>query len=271
MSRLLFEIYESKKEIEIEMEKEKRALRRQKRLQRTQEAEAPQNKETDLHVELKEHGDLLNAIDQQQQSTSPAVSTSTFLSPSPNKSILFKILSPTWLGRKILAYREKHAKERGINWKELLHHIFLHPLVIAIVSASIYSALDLPLPSSIDKTLNMLSLTISGSALFMIGVFLYTNKVVLAGVVRALFVTFFKMIVAPFLMIFLAWLCRLHPTSAKAAVLLCAVPPAVSCFVVCNQYKIHPDVASNSLAISIILIFALVFMWIPLIEFIFGA
>ncbi|WP_296138562.1 AEC family transporter [uncultured Tessaracoccus sp.] len=166
-----------------------------------------------------------------------------------------------------------HAASTGTPRERLLRtarHVFLHPMVIAIVLALSMTAVGLHLPGPIARTVDLLAVTSSGVALFAIGGFIASGHVrgavvdVVAGAVG-------KLVVAPLLVIAFA---RALPALGVPAL---PTPLLVSLVLLCSlpTFSIMPsladahgeaDFASASVMVQTVASFVTISGWLLVLE-----
>lgn len=114
-------------------------------------------------------------------------------------------------------------------WRRIFMRILRSPLIIAILAGLICASLQLPVPSALDRSLEMLAMASVGTALFVIGGSLVGTRVndslgsislVAAG----------KLLLHPLLMLLLVMLWRDFDPQLEKAVILTAAMPMLSVF-----------------------------------------
>jgi len=114
-------------------------------------------------------------------------------------------------------------------WRRIFVRILRSPLIIAILAGLICASLQLPVPSALDRSLEMLAMASVGTALFVIGGSLVGTRVndslgsislVAAG----------KLLLHPLLMLLLVMLWRDFDPQLEKAVILAAAMPMLSVF-----------------------------------------
>lgn len=120
-------------------------------------------------------------------------------------------------------------------WLHILSRIVRNPLIIAISAGLAYSALKLPMPDTLNRSLEMLAMTSAGTALFIIGSSLVGIKVS-DSLGSTSLVAAGKLILHPLIMLLLVTLWRdFDPQLEKAVVLAAAMP----------MFSIFPVIASG--------------------------
>lgn len=114
-------------------------------------------------------------------------------------------------------------------WRRIFMRILRSPLILAILAGLICASLQLPIPSALDRSLEMLAMASVGTALFVIGGSLVGTRVndslgsislVAAG----------KLLLHPLLMLLLVMLWRDFDPQLEKAVILAAAMPMLSVF-----------------------------------------
>lgn len=120
-------------------------------------------------------------------------------------------------------------------WRRILSRIIRNPLIIAITGGLICAGLKLPIPGSLERSLEMLAMTSAGTALFIIGGSLVGIRVN-DNLGSTGLVAVGKLALHPLLMLLLVTLWRdFDPMLEKAVVLAAAMP----------MFSIFPVIASG--------------------------
>ena len=150
----------------------------------------------------------------------------------------------------LMALARPLGKGFGATALDVVRKIALHPLMVASALGALSAALRFEPPAAIDKLLQFLANASAPCALFTLGVtvaltrlksvpwdvpILVLIKLVLHPIVALLLLTTF----GPF-----------DPAWVKAAVLMAALPPALSVFVLARQYQAWLEPASASVLIG---------------------
>lgn len=122
-----------------------------------------------------------------------------------------------------------------------------NPLPLSIVAGIIWSGLALPLPTPVEKWLDLLGAAASPCALFAIGLFL-SDKSVRHGLAEAGLATLIKLLVQPLLAaVVLPWFMDLKSVAGQAALVMASLPTAANAFVLAKQFNTH--VAQNTASV----------------------
>lgn len=126
----------------------------------------------------------------------------------------------------------------------VLRNILTHPFNIAAALGIAASYFQLQIPAWIDKTTLWLSSASAPGALFVLGVSVALRSG--GGFPReAPALVFFKLILHPLIVwLLLSMFGNFDPTWVYAAVLMAALPPALTSFIFATQYKVGLDRAS---------------------------
>lgn len=133
----------------------------------------------------------------------------------------------------ILIEYSKHDAANGESmfnvWRRIISRILRSPLIIAIIAGLVCSGLELPVPDTLDRSLEMLAMASVGTALFVIGGSLVGTRIsddlggtglVAAG----------KLLLHPLLMFLLVMVWRDFDPQLEKAVILAAAMPMLSVF-----------------------------------------
>ena len=125
-----------------------------------------------------------------------------------------------------------------------------NPLPLSIVAGIIWSALALPLPTPVEKWLDLLGAAASPCALFAIGLFL-SDKSVRHGLAEAGLATLIKLLVQPLLAaVVLPWFIDLKSVAGQAALVMVSLPTAANAFVLAKQFNIQVEQNTASVLLS---------------------
>ncbi len=125
-----------------------------------------------------------------------------------------------------------------------------NPLPVSIALGIVASAVGLPIPTPVEKWLDLLGAAAAPCALFAIGLFL-SDKSIRSGLAEAGCATVIKLLVQPLA----AWLVLplfvdLASVPGKVALLMAALPTAANAFVLAKQFDIAVEQNSASVLLS---------------------
>ena len=125
-----------------------------------------------------------------------------------------------------------------------------NPLPMSIALGIVVSALGLPIPTPVEKWLDLLGAAAAPCALFAIGLFL-SDKSVRSGLAEASLSTVIKLLLQPLA----AWLVLplfvdLGSVPGKVALLMAALPTAANAFVLAKQFDLQVEQNSASILLS---------------------
>lgn len=154
-----------------------------------------------------------------------------------------------------LAIMEFSRSQQGSIWKTahtVGRSLFKNPLLIAPLLGGLFALSGMSLPSSVDRTAELLGMAASPCALVCIGLFLaqpqQTGKVpsVTLGRILAL-----KLIVHPIVTaILVLWVFDMEPMWRKIAILLAALPIGTGPFMLATLYNREAAVVSKAILYS---------------------
>ena len=136
-------------------------------------------------------------------------------------------------------------------------NVVRNPLPVSIVAGIAYSALALPLPTPVEKWLDLLGAAASPCALFAIGLFLAdksvsdTDKSLRSGLAEAGLATLIKLLLQPLLAVcVLPFFVDLKSVPGQVALLMAALPTAANAFVLAKQFDIQVEQNTASVLLS---------------------
>jgi malonate transporter len=125
-----------------------------------------------------------------------------------------------------------------------------NPLPLSIAFGIVVSAAGLPMPTPVEKWLDLLGAAAAPCALFAIGLFL-SDKSVKSGLAEASLAALVKMVVQPALALaVLPFFVDLQSVPGKVALLMAALPTAANAFVLAKQFDIQVEQNSASILLS---------------------
>ena len=131
-----------------------------------------------------------------------------------------------------------------------------NPLPLSIAFGLLWSGVGLPMPTPVEKWIDLLGAAAAPCALFAIGLFL-SDKSVRSGLLEAGLVTAIKLLVQPLAaMAVLPSFVDLGSVQGQVALLMAATPTAANAFVLAKQFDI--SVEQNSAAVLLSTAFSVV-------------
>ncbi len=125
-----------------------------------------------------------------------------------------------------------------------------NPLPLSIGAGIVWSGLALPLPTPVEKWLDLLGAAASPCALFAIGLFL-SDKSVRHGLAEAGLATLIKLLVQPLLAaVVLPYFIDLKSVAGQAALVMASLPTAANAFVLAKQFDIQVEQNTASVLLS---------------------
>lgn len=129
-------------------------------------------------------------------------------------------------------------------------NVVRNPLPVSIVLGLAYSALVLPLPTPVEKWLDLLGAAASPCALFAIGLFL-SDKSVRSGLAEAGLATLIKLLLQPLLAaVVLPFFIDLKSVPGQVALLMASLPTAANAFVLAKQFDVQVEQNTASVLLS---------------------
>jgi predicted permease len=125
-----------------------------------------------------------------------------------------------------------------------------NPLPVSIAAGIAYSGLALPLPTAVEKWIDLLGAAAAPCALFAIGLFL-SDKSVRSGLAEAGLATLIKLLLQPLLAAcVLPLFVDLRTVPGQVALLMAALPTAANAFVLAKQFDIQVEQNTGSVLLS---------------------
>lgn len=125
-----------------------------------------------------------------------------------------------------------------------------NPLPLSIAAGLAYSGLVLPLPTPVEKWIDLLGAAAAPCALFAIGLFL-SDKSVKSGLAEAGLATLIKLLLQPALAaVVLPYFLDLKSVAGQAALIMAALPTAANAFVLAKQFDVQVEQNTASVLLS---------------------
>jgi malonate transporter and related proteins len=125
-----------------------------------------------------------------------------------------------------------------------------NPLPLSIAAGIAWSGLALPLPTPVEKWIDLLGAAASPCALFAIGLFL-SDKSLRQGLAEAGLATLIKLLLQPLLAaVVLPHFIDLKSVSGQAALVMASLPTAANAFVLAKQFNVHVEQNTASVLLS---------------------
>ena len=132
-----------------------------------------------------------------------------------------------------------------------------NPLPLSIAAGIAWSGLALPLPTPVERWLDLLGAAASPCALFAIGLFLSdksvsdTDKSMRSGLAEAGLATAIKLLLQPLLAAaVLPWFIDLKSVPGQAALVMASLPTAANAFVLARQFDVQVEQNTASVLLS---------------------
>ena len=165
----------------------------------------------------------------------------------------------------LVAISEEGA-DLGETARLIVRRVALNPFIIATFVGVIGAYFEIRLPQAIDGTLDFLRVAAAPAALFALGVTVALRPAgrVPLETVAALVI---KLAVHPVLvLVILSLMGSFDPTWVYTAVLMAALPPALSVFVLATQYGTYVERSSTAVLVGTLVSIPTLLFWLYLIE-----
>lgn len=151
----------------------------------------------------------------------------------------------------------------------LARKVFCNPLIIGILAGLAWRMTGQPLPGLPGRLVDALAGTAAPVALFAMGLSL--RRFGISGNVRpALALSALKLFLMPALVLALAWMFGLPPSTAKVAVVVAALPSGINSYLIAVQFGTGQALASNQMTIATAAAVVTCSFWVTAAERIFG-
>ena len=176
-----------------------------------------------------------------------------------NSLILWTVvtISVEWARHRDLSLRGVLSTARGV---------LTNPVVASILAGTAYGFLDVPLPSIVDQTLQMVSQAAVPLSLIALGMGI-AQFGARAGWRESTAIAVLKLVVQPAAVYALALALALPPVETAAVVMLASLPVGANVYLMARQF----DVLSGAIASSIVLTTALAAITTPIVLTLIGA
>lgn len=164
-------------------------------------------------------------------------------------ALILAVVTPIYNVLSIYALTRSLTANTTMRWGELLLGILKNPLIVSIVSAFVFVALNLQLPAFLEDTGSYLSRMTLPLALITIGGSLSLSALRSASALSA-WIVFAKLVLLPVSITGFAWLLGFRGIELGCLLLMFSSPTAAAAFVMTRAIGGNYHLASNTIAIS---------------------
>jgi predicted permease len=157
------------------------------------------------------------------------------------------------LKEKIYVILERPAVARTLQVLKLLAKLFLSPLILGMIAGILFNISGIPAVRPLVNLIKLLSDAVSATALFIIGIFIFTRALVACSWYVALLVLVLKHIWAPLIMLVVALLLQMPNPAFQIAILISSLPLANLVFNIAAQFGVNPGPISTGIIMGTIL------------------
>jgi predicted permease len=143
--------------------------------------------------------------------------------------------------------RTRTASLRGIAATAL--RVLRNPIVASIIAGTAWGAMGIPLPSMIDRTLELIGEAAVPLSLIALGMGL-AQYGIRDGIRESFGITVFKLVVHPLVVLAAAWAMRLPPLETQAIVLMAALPCGANVYLMSRQFGTLQGPVAGSLVLT---------------------
>lgn len=129
--------------------------------------------------------------------------------------------------------------------------VLKNPLIVAILSGTLFSLTGLPLPQMVDQPISMLGKIAVPLALVALGMSLAAYQMK-EGLKESYVICVLKLIIQPLVIWALAWLIGLPPLESKVVVLLGSMSVGINVYLMSQQFNVLKGPAATSMLLSTI-------------------
>lgn len=182
----------------------------------------------------------------------PIVQVSLGDAAMPTISILI-IFSVLLLWSVAIASVELGKKSAGIrDWRKIVRpmtRVFKNPVIIGIITGSLFSFSGLEMPQFADKTIQYIASATGPIALIVVGMGLAQHSFS-AALPKGLGISTLKIIVHPLIVYIFARLIGLGDIETQACVITATLPVAINIYIMASEFKSQEGAASNAIFVS---------------------
>ncbi|ATE59626.1 AEC family transporter [Thauera sinica] len=143
----------------------------------------------------------------------------------------------------------RHGQFSVQGFAKTARGVLTNPLIVAILSGTLFGMLGLPLPAFVGTTLGMVSDTAAPMALIVLGMGLAQYSV-RAGIRVAGAISAIKLVVQPLVVWLIAFGLGLPPMETQVVVLLASIAVGVNVYMMALQFKVLEGEVAGSLVLS---------------------
>ncbi len=164
-----------------------------------------------------------------------------------------------------LLERDREAASGRRSTSTLIRIILLNPLIISTVLGLAWSLSGLPVPAPLGALARMFGDTLTGCALFSIGLGFSLPALRHDWRISAI-LSLVKLVLVPGVVWIVAHACGLNPFQTLAAVVCAAVPTAKTAYVLASEYDVEHDVVAATVSMTTLFSVPTLLAWIYVLQ-----
>lgn len=171
-----------------------------------------------------------------------------------------------WLFMIGIGYLDYSADKNKTNVaKNIIKNFIKNPLLLSVILGLIVGSLQIPMPSILLKSLDMLSASVTPTVLVVIGLFIGTSKIgKLSEWIPALLFSLLTLIILPAGFYFGTKFFGFIPTQFSSSIIQAAMPLAITPFALADKYGLNKTFIARSIVLSTILSVISLPFWISI-------
>lgn len=146
----------------------------------------------------------------------------------------------------------RHGRFSARGFAKTVRGVLRNPLIVAILSGTVFGFVGVRLPAFVDSTLAMVSDTAAPLALMALGMGLAHYRV-REGIGMAAAISAIKLLLQPLLVWLIALALGLPPLETRVVVLLASTAVGVNVYLMANQFRVVEGPVAGSLVLSTLL------------------
>jgi predicted permease len=151
--------------------------------------------------------------------------------------------------------------------KKMLKNFAKNPLLLAVVFGLIVGGFNIPIPEIVQKSLEMISASVTPIVLVVIGLFIGKSKIgKLKEWLPVLLFSLFTLFVFPAIFYFGLKFFNFDPSQFLSSIIEAAMPLAITPFALADKYNLHKTFITRSIVLSTILSLISLPFWISLLS-----
>ncbi len=171
--------------------------------------------------------------------------------PTASLLIVFNVLLLWTAATACVEFGKTKGKIDAKHFSRALFNTAKNPIVLGIITGTLYSLTGLPLPSVLDQSVSLISTATAPCALIVVGMGLAEHSF-RESLSKGAVVSFLKLFIQPTLVFLLCKVIGVGSVETYAAVVMASLPCAINLYIMATEFDSEKGAASNAICLSTI-------------------